>query len=156
MVKISLEEPVDCVPQSAQPFIMGAIHAIADGRTLRLRVPIDISGRDTAAIEQDVHFELHRGRDESSLNEIAIIRWQADGAVPVPEFQGTIGADWSTDTEKVRAVLRLDGTYTPPAGLAGEAFDEVIGSRIAHATMHDLLARIARKVEALAAQTANS
>lgn len=69
----------------------------------------------------------------------------------MPGFRGTIGADSSTDGDARQSVLRLNCTYMPPAGILGEAFDGAIGSLMATATIRDLVRRIARQVEALAA-----
>jgi hypothetical protein len=42
-----------------------------------------------------------------------------------------------------------DGTYRPPAGIIGAAFDAVIGNRLAAETAHNLLAEIRDAVEAV-------
>lgn len=150
MVKLSIEESVNQAPAIAERLLESAIRAISSEGILRLRMPLNAPGRDPAAIEQDVRYELEHRRDESGLNDVIAIAWHVDGPVPLPGFRGTIGADWSTDGDDRQSVLRLDGTYTPPAGLLGEVFDEAIGSRMASLTIRDLLRRIARKVEALA------
>jgi hypothetical protein len=43
--------------------------------------------------------------------------------------------------------LGLDGTYEPPIGLIGEAFDAVVGQNIARATALDLLGRMKSSLE---------
>ncbi|MEO7039147.1 MAG: hypothetical protein ABI186_03860 [Candidatus Elarobacter sp.] len=71
------------------------------------------------------------------------IAWDAGltaRGIPTPAFTGTLtlgaGEDY-TETE-----LRLDGRYDPPGGMAGRAFDELVGRRIAHATMGALLSGV--------------
>lgn len=44
-------------------------------------------------------------------------------------------------------VAHFEGTYTPPFGLIGAAFDLVVGHRIASSTADDLLRRMASYVE---------
>lgn len=66
---------------------------------------------------------------------------------PYPRFEGglTIEAD---DTEFNSFLLTLKGTYEPPLGAVGKAFDAVLGRRIASATAMDLLTRIREEIEA--------
>ncbi len=40
--------------------------------------------------------------------------------------------------------LEIDGTYEPPGGLPGRAFDALVGSRIARASLTGLVADLAR------------
>jgi hypothetical protein len=156
MAKLSIEVPVGCVPAIAQPLLERAVRAISHDGMLSLNMPLEAPGCDPAAIEQDVRCTVEACRDESSLNDVLAIAWHVNGAVPLPEFRGTIVADWGSGTPDVQAVLRLDGVYTPPAGLIGSAFDAGVGFRLTRATMHDLLQRIARAVEELAADSAVS
>ena len=46
-----------------------------------------------------------------------------------------------------RTIAYFEGTYTPPLGLIGAAFDFVVGHRIAASTATDLLRRMAAYVE---------
>ncbi len=69
-----------------------------------------------------------------------LIAWDAGRTargIPTPAFTGTLtlsaGEDYS-ETE-----LKLEGRYEAPGGVAGRAFDELVGRRIAHATMSALL-----------------
>ncbi len=66
--------------------------------------------------------------------------------IPTPGFAGMItlraGEDYS-ETE-----LELDGDYQAPGGLLGEAFDDVVGRRIAHATIVALLDGMRRDLRA--------
>ena len=72
-----------------------------------------------------------------------LIAWDAGRTargIPTPAFSGTItlsaGEDYS-ETE-----LKLDGRYDAPGGAAGRAFDELVGRRIAHATLSALLSGV--------------
>jgi hypothetical protein len=62
----------------------------------------------------------------------------------VPRFAGTL-----TSVEKGagKTALTLEGTYTPPLGIAGAAFDLVAGRKIAAATARALLEDIKQFIE---------
>ena len=62
----------------------------------------------------------------------------------VPRFEGTLSC---AATEPGKTAITLDGTYTPPLGVAGKAFDLVVGNRIATATANALLEDIKTFVE---------
>jgi hypothetical protein len=83
------------------------------------------------------HDPAHQTHEETR------IRWSARTAW-LPDFSGTLQfqiASVETTT------LILDGTYTPPGGIAGFAFDTFVGQLIAQATAHDYVERIARDLE---------
>jgi hypothetical protein len=69
-----------------------------------------------------------------------LIAWDAGRTargIPTPAFAGTLtlsaGENYS-ETE-----LKLDGRYDAPGGAVGQAFDELVGRRIAHTTLSALL-----------------
>ncbi len=62
----------------------------------------------------------------------------------VPRFSGTLS---SSPAEPGKTTLTLDGTYTPPLGVAGKAFDLIVGRKIAAATARALLEDIKKFVE---------
>jgi hypothetical protein len=72
------------------------------------------------------------------------IRWKPK-AGPYPEFDGelTVRADETYES----ALLELRGSYRPPGGALGAAFDWAAGSRIATATARALLSRIGNEME---------
>jgi hypothetical protein len=67
------------------------------------------------------------------------IHWKPQ-AGPYPEFDGelTVRADETYESAR----LELTGSYRPPGGALGAAFDWAAGSRIASATAGALLARL--------------
>ena len=85
--------------------------------------------------------ELERGR----LHDAMLVEWKAIGTRLFPHFHGTLRL-------RIAGVastrLTLEGAYRPPLGRLGEAFDRVIGRRIARATMRELLDRVAGAMEA--------
>jgi hypothetical protein len=83
------------------------------------------------ALRTDVA-EIGRPHDE------IVMRWFARSAL-LPDFVGTL---------RMRIVeggtsLIFDGRYLPPFGFFGALFDRLVGNRIAQATAHDLVRRVA-------------
>lgn len=106
-------------------------------------------GSDTATIPLRLnlgHLRLERDvkinvREKSPYPGYRLldVSWEPKGGGPYPSFHGMLsiadeGAGWSR--------LDLDGTYQPPYGLFGAAFDATVGHRIAVATTTELLAYI--------------
>ena len=75
------------------------------------------------------------------------ITWKAgalgDG-VPTPGFLGALTL--CAGETYAESMLELDGRYDPPGGIVGDLFDEVIGRRIAHASMSSLLDDVGREL----------
>jgi hypothetical protein len=70
--------------------------------------------------------------------------WEPDAAI-FPRFEGTLHAH---ATGEHACMLSIAGTYDAPGGVAGQIFDAVIGVRIAHATLEQLLERFRDAIEA--------
>jgi hypothetical protein len=71
------------------------------------------------------------------------IAWEPDASL-FPRFKGTLHA---LPAGKETCTLTLGGTYNVPGGVAGQLFDAVIGVRIAHGTLENLLARFRDAIE---------
>ncbi|GAC1543605.1 MAG: hypothetical protein NVS2B17_23650 [Candidatus Velthaea sp.] len=68
------------------------------------------------------------------------ISWAPEGGGPYPTFTGTLKIENSDDYNAF--YLAIDGSYRPPFAQAGDAFDFVLGHRIANAAAANLLADI--------------
>ena len=110
---------------------------------LRLRVPTD-GVMHEIAIDREVCVEARRTRGEASLNDLMLIRWVPEGTGVFPTFEGTLIVRSENDASSIE----LDGSYTPPFGPAGQAFDAAIGHRIAQSTARELLKDLKAAVEA--------
>jgi len=89
-------------------------------------------------------FGLHPDDTETGrIHDAMLLEWRA-GTRVFPQFHGTLRLRIET-VDSTR--LTLEGAYRPPLGLAGRAFDLLIGRRIARATMTDLIDRIAHALE---------
>jgi hypothetical protein len=72
-----------------------------------------------------------------------VIAWDAGRTargIPTPAFTGTLTL--SAGEDYIETELKLDGRYVAPGGAAGRAFDELVGGRIAHATLSALLSGV--------------
>jgi len=76
---------------------------------------------------------------------VLTLRWQATG--PGGALFPVLDADIRLAPAGDRAVmLRLDGAYRPPLGIAGAGLDRAILRRVATATVQDFLGRIAEVI----------
>jgi hypothetical protein len=71
--------------------------------------------------------------------EIMDIQWKPHGGGPYPVFRGFLSVE---DMGANFCRLNLEGSYEPPLGIVGIAFDAVVGHRIALATARQLLDEI--------------
>jgi len=74
------------------------------------------------------------------------VSWAPSEGGPFPLFGGTLSIAGNEDYEHF--MLILTGSYEPPIGIAGGAFDALAGRFIARATARDLLAQIRDSIEA--------
>ena len=91
-------------------------------------------------IERDVEFHL-ASKPAYPGYKLLDVSWAPKDGGPYPTFNGTLSVaedapGWSR--------LEIDGTYSPPFGIAGAAFDAAIGHRIAQGTATELLAELKR------------
>lgn len=151
MANIIAEEHVRCAPEITAALIEPALRRIAQGEELAVRLPADVIGiHSPLALEQGVRFRVAHARDQSGLNDVVTIAWEPEGDVLVPAFRGILTSDGDVGT----SLITLQGAYDAPGGLVGKVLDEGFGFWIARATMHDLLKRLARAIEALDAERA--
>ncbi|GAC1582296.1 MAG: hypothetical protein NVS3B7_17660 [Candidatus Elarobacter sp.] len=88
-----------------------------------------------------VHFRFGRRSDvveEGRPHDEIVLRWFAKSPL-LPDFVGTLRMRIANH----RTLLVLDGRYATPAGPLGAICDRVIAKRIARATAHDFLRRVA-------------
>jgi hypothetical protein len=109
--------------------------------------PIQIPGLHMGLLMQrEVSALLRRAPAEGDAYDAFTVHWEAVGGGPFPRFEGTVEVKGDEDYDSF--LLVLSGSYDPPLGALGEAFDAVVGRWIAIATARDLLERIRETVEA--------
>ncbi len=113
----------------------------ASGKESHLALTVSVPGLE---LVKDVTVTFGPSPTRCTLTSHGSIHWKPQ-AGPYPEFDGelTVRAD---ETYK-SALLELTGSYRPPGGALGAAFDWAAGSRIARATARALLARIGDEME---------
>lgn len=96
-------------------------------------------------LEKDVIVTFAGAVDPMHFDQPWHIHWKPQHG-PYPEFDGelTVRADETYET----SALELRGSYDPPGGALGAAFDWAAGSRIAHSTARELLERIGAEMVA--------
>ncbi|HYK53449.1 MAG TPA: hypothetical protein VEV38_07960 [Candidatus Eremiobacteraceae bacterium] len=117
----------------------------ADGAILRLEVPLSTFGVPTGLnIARDViaHFAPP---DEAYGLQRTAVTWKPEGGGPFPTFTGHLSVE--QDERYGSSSLLLEGSYEPPFGPVGKAFDAALGRRIATATAHELLHALRRTIE---------
>ena len=100
---------------------------------------LKLPGSGQARHDVRVQHELAGEDDKKHL----ALSWDPEDQT-VPRFNGTLS---SSAGEPGKTILTLDGTYTPPLGVAGKAFDLIVGRKIATATARALLEDIKKFVE---------
>ncbi len=97
-------------------------------------------------LAKEVDVRVSRAVDPMHFDEPWAVTWEPHGGGPFPSFTGTLTVradeDWNV------AALELSGTYAPPMGAVGAAFDHVLGSRIATGTAKALLSEIGDRLVA--------
>ena len=86
---------------------------------------------------------LHGSKGTQRLHDELEFTWEPDGGGPFPVFCGSL----KMHPNGSRTELVLSGEYQPPGGKLGEAFDVVIGKRIAQATAQTLLEQLQQDLE---------
>jgi hypothetical protein len=87
-------------------------------------------------IERDALLTIAPARVSPGL-QVFSISWRDREDGPLPVFRGTLCAE---EEDERFCRLDLDGGYAPPGGLAGAAFDAVLGHTIALDVARELLA----------------
>ncbi len=134
MTEIRDEIVVDCSSSEAASHLQRLFESPSaqgpDGAVLTLRVPVG-----DATLERDVVAKLTPRKAEPGFRTMDLT-WGPKGGGPYPVFDGTLVLDGLSATTSKLAVI---GRYGPPGGIAGAAFDAVVGKRIATASLKALL-----------------
>jgi hypothetical protein len=81
--------------------------------------------------------------DDARKHDALLIAWRPQSRL-FPEFRGVL----TVRPERHGSRLRLHGDYAPPYGMAGKAFDLVLGRTLARRTMHHFLNELRAEIEA--------
>lgn len=136
-----------CPYQRARTTLEQTLREIATSgqpQLLRLRVPVNV-GQNASGLEKDVIVTYGTAIDPLHFDQPWSVNWTPHGGGPYPSFEGTLTV--RADDDYSSSVLELQGTYEPPFGVAGAAFDAVVGSRIASATAREFLRTLSLDIE---------
>ena len=97
-----------------------------------------------AELVKDVVVTYSAATDPMHFDQPWHVHWKPQTG-PYPEFDGELTV--RADETYASSQLELKGSYRPPGGALGAAFDWTIGGRIASATAHALLERVAAEME---------
>ena len=129
--RTSLEQNLREIATSGQP------------QLLRLRLPVSV-GSNKAGLEKDVIVTFGMAIDPLHFDQPWHVQWKPHNGGPYPDFSGTLTVRADDDYDS--CVLELQGTYEPPFGVAGAAFDAVVGSRVASATAREFLRTLSGEI----------
>lgn len=134
---------VRCPYHLAQLYLAQAVDRLAaTGRPDRLTLTLSVPGGE---LTKNVIVTFRAGVDPMHFDQPWQLHWYPESG-PYPEFDGemTVRADETYEAAR----LELRGSYRPPGGALGAAFDWAVGGKIAAATAGALLERVASQMEA--------
>lgn len=137
MSQLSEHRLVPCPYHLAQRYLADDVaDLVTSGKESHLTLTISVPGLE---LVKDVLVTFAPSVDPMHFDQPWHIHWKPQ-AGPYPEFDGelTVRADETYESAR----LELTGSYRPPGGALGAAFDWAAGSRIAGATARALLARL--------------
>jgi hypothetical protein len=147
--KIAQRTLVQCPPAQASRRLHDFFrtHGSRDGDIARLPLWIEVTvpGLTPLRLDRDVIVTLQAGHRQGDMTPRYHIQWAPAKPGPFPLFAGEMRVENDEDYHAFWLVLK--GTYEPPLGLVGAAFDSIVGSRIAAVCARNLLTRIAEAIE---------
>ncbi|MBV8197075.1 MAG: hypothetical protein JO263_02990 [Candidatus Eremiobacteraeota bacterium] len=132
---------VGCPYHLAQEYLAQMIGPKVSSPPAPLTLTLSLPG---AELIKEVVVTYGAAIDRMHFDEPWKVHWKPK-AGPYPEFDGelTVRADETYSSSQ----LELQGSYRPPGGALGAAFDVAVGSRIARATAQALLERLGSAME---------
>lgn len=116
----------------------------ADAAEFSLRLPLYALAAGHLSVDKPVTIEARYVSKHGAPDSIEV-SWSPQGTMAIPSFAGTFATTTSADGG---CLLALTGTYAAPGGIAGAAFDALVGGNIARATIERLLQQLATATEA--------
>jgi hypothetical protein len=113
--------------------------------SLRAEVPVPGS-KHSVKLERTAIATLSPRHKPGEMMPHYAVSWAPERVGPYPTFSGDLAIESGDDYHTFYLVL--NGTYEPPLGAVGAAFDAVVGHKIAENTARNLLAMIADSIEA--------
>jgi hypothetical protein len=120
----------------AVAFLSTYVSELAQGRD-DARLPLRYTIKQLAGLtlERDVTVRVEYVPKPGGAPAGLRVAWEPDMTF-FPSFNGNVRAESTGDAT---CTLTIEGTYEVPGGVAGQMFDAVLGVRIAHGTLEELL-----------------
>jgi hypothetical protein len=141
---LTVDVPFEQVPSLTRRYLAGFPSNEREGIQFTLRAWIG-----GLVAEHDILLKV-TPHAETAAQKMLDIRWESEDGGPYPVFHGTLSARPLTAGT---SALELAGSYAPPGGVAGAAFDAVLGHAIALESARDILTRFKTGLEELHAGT---
>jgi len=117
-----------------------------DMARLTLRLALNVPGLGSPlSIERDVIATIAPAHKPEDMTPRYRVQWAPETPGPYPLFAGELRVGAADDYDAF--YLILDGSYEPPLGIAGGAFDALAGKYIAQQTALDLLSNVKSFIE---------
>ncbi len=134
---------VACPYHLAQRFLADSVGpAAASGQAGPLALTLAVPGGE---LRKEVLVTYAAAVDPMAFDRPWRIHWEPKSG-PYPHFDGELTV--RADETYASSQLELNGSYEPPGGALGAAFDLALGGKIAAATAAALLERIGGEMEA--------
>lgn len=144
MTTLSESVALPLPPQTAQERVLAYFRGLrAENGGVKLPLSVDLSGfgvPGNLALQRDVFAHVRECRDSENLNDEIAVSWTPGGDGTFPSFEGRLIV-WGEDDPNA-SYVELRGSYEPPMGGLGQAFDAAFGSVIAHRTARQLLENV--------------
>jgi len=116
-----------------------------NAKTIRLSAPMG-KGKDGLTITKEADAHVVPIREPDGLVHSIALDWAPVEGKAFPQFLGFLVTEPVTGKIN-RSTITIEGCYDPPLGVVGDAFDTIIGNKIAAATLRDLLENIRNALE---------
>jgi hypothetical protein len=146
MAQLFQRRYLKCPYNRAQDLLAEAVQGAAQtGEERVMRLTLAVPAVPGAEFGKEVIVTVAPARDPMHFDEPWKLHWEPKGDL-YPAFDGTLTV--RADESYASSMLELEGTYNPPLGAAGAAFDALLGQRIAAETAREFLRRIGTTMEA--------
>ncbi len=144
--RLSVACPLGQARKRLEAFFRSAGNREGDTLKLSLHVEIPVPGLARAIdLSRSVIATIRPHPRPADMEARYSVQWAAQKPGPFPLFSGEMLVEGGADYDSF--VLHLVGTYEPPLGALGGAFDALVGRRLAAATANNLLHQIRDVVE---------
>jgi len=146
MAQLYQRRYLKCPYNRARDLLANVVRSAAQtGEERVTRLTLAVPAIPGAELGKEVAVSVAPARDPMHFDEPWKLQWEPQGGGLYPAFDGTLTV--RADESYAGSILELEGTYNPPLGAAGAAFDMVFGKRIAAETAREFLRRIGTAIE---------